>query len=162
MDILLRFCCILSIYCRYLAHQIHSWSFHERSSLAGKEWWTFQQPRGLYGNKNRKTTSLISLIVLNHSELSLVTADSMTIVEHSYKKNYGLLTAHSLKILEKSYEKSMATAPHEQLARREVAISSVADVVPTVVATKAIAAAWDGKGRHWKLQIWRKSMVNLW
>ena len=72
----------------------------------------------------------------------------MTIVEHSYKKNYGLLTAHSLKIFEKSYEKSMATAPHEQLARREVAISSVADVVPTVVATKAIAAAWDGKGRH--------------
>ena len=66
----------------------------------------------------------------------------------------------------------MATAPHEQLARREVAISSVADVVPTVVATKAIATAWDGKGRqgtardgkgrHWKLQIWRKSMVNLW
>ena len=91
MDILLRFCCILSIYCRYLAHQIHSWSFHERSSLAGKEWWTFQQPRGLYGNKNRKTTSLISLIVLNHSELSLVTADSMTIVEHSYKKTMDFL-----------------------------------------------------------------------
>mmetsp|Transcript_11452 Transcript_11452/g.19368 ORF Transcript_11452/g.19368 Transcript_11452/m.19368 type:complete len:225 (-) Transcript_11452:10-684(-) len=30
--------------------------------------------------------------------------------------------------------------PHEQLARREVAISSVADVVPTRVATKAIAS----------------------